>query len=136
MAARNNSGEIVAWKTDAFQSLRQATHSFSTTRSAAGVATSVVQRAAGEDEEDVLERAPTLVHRLGVQLAVVHQRDDLARVVRVHEHAIGQRLDALAELRQPRKRGVALLRCGEAQLDDLARRVLRDELARRALADD
>ena len=39
MAARNSSGEIVAWNTDAFQSRRHATHSFSTTRSAGSVAT-------------------------------------------------------------------------------------------------
>src|SRR3954471_81325 len=98
MAARNSNGETVAWNTDAFQSRRHASHSFSTTRSAVGVATSVVQRAAGEDEEHVLERASSLVHRLRVQLAVGHQRDDLAGVLRVDEHPIGQRLDALAEL--------------------------------------
>src|SRR5215218_4508336 len=104
MAARKSSGEMVAWNTDAFQSRFQATHSFSTTRNAGGVATSVVQRAAGEDQEDVLERAPPLVHRLRAQLAVGHQRDDLAGVLRVDEHAIGERLDALAELGQARQR--------------------------------
>src|SRR4051812_2578325 len=98
MAARNSNGETVAWNTEAFQSRRHATHSFSTTRSAVGVATSVVQGAAGEDEEHVLERASSLVHRLGVQLAVGDQRDDLAGVVRVHQHTIGQRLDALTEV--------------------------------------
>src|SRR5215470_12474541 len=103
MAARNSSGEIVAWNTDAFQSRRHASHSFSTTRSATGVFMSVVQRATGEDEEDILERAAPLVHRLRTQLAVGDQRDDLARVVRVHQHAIRERLDALAELGEARQ---------------------------------
>src|SRR6516165_5154216 len=105
MAARNSSGEIVAWNTDAFQRRRQATHSFSTTRSAGGVAMSVVQGAAGED--DVLERAAPLVHRLGIELTVGHQRDDLPRVLRVHEHTIGERLDPLPEIGEPWQREIA-----------------------------
>ena len=72
----------------------------STTRNIGGVATasSVLERAAGEDQEDVFEarpraRAPTTSSKPSSRDRV---RDRVA-VVGVDEHAIGERLDPVAE---------------------------------------
>ena len=45
---------------------------------------------------------PRRVHRLGAQAVFADEVDDLVAVLGVDEHAIGERLDPLTELGQPR----------------------------------
>src|SRR4051794_26504452 len=55
------------------------------------------QRAAGEPQEDVLERAPAHEHRLRHEPPMVGRGGRRLAVVRVDEDPVGQALDALAE---------------------------------------
>src|SRR5437867_4142662 len=93
------------------------------------------QRAAGEPEEDVLQRGAPDEDGLRPNAAFVDGHGDGLAVLGVEEDSIGQHLDPL---RDPVKLAVErLLDPGrEAQLGHLARRVALDQLARRALRGD
>ena len=84
------------------------------------------QRAAGQPQEDVLERRPADEDGLGPEAALVDGDRRRLAVVGVEEHAVRQVLDPLGDAVE-----LAVERLGdarrEAQLGDLAGRVLLDE---------
>src|ERR1041384_8206924 len=95
---------------------------------------SVHERAPGQAQEDVLERAPAHKHALRLQ-SLVGDRHERVAVVRVEQEAVWERLrarDSAAEEPGLDRRHVAV----EAKLDDLSRREPLDQLERRALLGD
>src|SRR5919197_1510858 len=96
---------------------------------------SLDQAPARQLQEDVLEGAPAHEDALRLEAAFVQLVRRRVSVVRIEEHAIGKRLDALDAAVGPVAEVVGAV-VSEAQLDDLARGVAVDELQRRALRDD
>src|SRR6476620_3052935 len=119
IAARKSSGANTYENTEPRHRRRHTTHSRSTTRTTRFASTSVLERAAGEDQDDVLERAATLVHRVGLHAVVGDERVDGVTVVGVDEDAIRQRLDPMPGTGDARDHLVAGVAVEEAELDDL-----------------
>src|SRR6476660_2166524 len=120
IAARKSSGANTYENTEPRHRRRHTTHARSTTLTTRFASTSVLERAAGQDQEHVLERAATLVHRVGLHAVVRDERRNGVAVVGVDEHAVGQRLHPMPSGGDARDHLVAGVAVEEAQLHDLA----------------
>src|SRR5207249_11014302 len=90
------------------------------------IAASLDQAAAGEAEEDVLERAAPDEDALRLEAARVDRSARRLAIVGIDEHPVGQAFDPLRDpVEDPVEPAVERVRDlrREAQLDDLARRV-------------
>src|SRR2546426_9454311 len=111
----------------------------SKTWTAGALISSLDETAAGETEEDVLERAPPDEDALRLEAARVDRSARRLAIVGIDEHPVGQAFDPLRDpVEDPVEASVERIRDlrREAQLDDLARRVPGEEVARRPLGDD
>src|SRR5215213_7586904 len=118
MAPRNRSGASRLENTEPRQSLRKTRASRSTTRRIGGVTVTslLVEGAAGQPEEDVLEGAAPHEHGGGPHPVAGEPLGGGVPVGGVDEEAVGQLLDLLFGGAQLGPGAVVLLRRGEAEL--------------------
>src|SRR5258706_6614800 len=123
MARRYSAGCTNAEKARPCQRRLKMRASRSTTRSMGRLmVASLLQRAPGEGEEHVLERAPPHVRRLDVDPAGRELLQRGVAVARVDDDPVGHVLDAITRAVGARQGLVVLARIEEAELDHLARR--------------
>src|SRR5207237_10904142 len=102
MAARNMTGVTKLEKADPRHSLRNTMASRSRTRSMGGAtATSVLQGAPGEYQEDVLQGAPPHQYRGRPQPVAGDKLGRAVAVPRVHQDPVGQHLHTLPGAVEP-----------------------------------
>src|ERR1039458_3569526 len=104
-------------------------------RTSGVAAISVHQRAPGEAQEDVLEGRAANERTLRREPARVDGRECLVAVADVEKEAVGQLLDALCEVRHLLGMRAVPVQA-EPKLEDIARRGLRDQPARRPAPED